>query len=360
MLHFIIESKKASGAAVVRRMVNGKYTFRVWHTDGSYTTFDAHGVPVNTGSASAVHPDAVAVYATMNDADIKNARRIAAARQNVRRLETVADGIMSRWPDGDGMPDAARRALLKLVNVAYHASGKIEGCFSIDGCAACDFCQRMIASAEGNPLVICGACYAYRDRYKESSWRRHSLNARILSGVLFTLDELHIIADVIADGGRCRFNEDGDTVNVIHARNLLRVAALRPDVFFGYFYKNTSAVGAGLIAEGYKTRDALPVNVRFIHSSILIGVPARPCWFDDGVFTVFPDERTTLAAVAAGMHECNGRRCRACGYMCYVAARRPEGPVFIAEFLRCTPAERAVIMTAYNALPGRVNSLYVG
>lgn len=263
-------------------------------------------------------------------------------RKNLAALEARAAEILEK---GDSMTADDRRALLNMIKVSYHDSGKIEGCWSIDGCACCDFCQRMIAAAAENELMICGSCYAAADSYKEAAWRRHALNARILSTVLFTAEELSALA---IEGELCRFNEDGDTVNQTHAQNLLRITFTRPQVSFGYWYKNQPAVEAGLHAEGIFTRDQLPENIRFIHSSTLIGFPVRPCWHDDAIFTVYPDAETTLAAVAAGAHECNGRRCRACGYTCYLHARRPEA-LYIAEVLRCNASQRAVKLAAYRA-----------
>lgn len=263
-------------------------------------------------------------------------------RAGLAAMETEAESIIAK---GDGMTAADRARLLELLKVSYHDSGKIEGCFSVDGNASCEFCQRMIAAAQECILIICGACYAAADAYKEAAWRRHKLNARILSSVLFTTEELTALA---IDGTRCRFNEDGDTVNVTHARNLLRIAATRPGTFFGYWYKNRPAVEGGLHAEGIFTREQLPHNVRFIHSSLLIGFPAEATWFDDGIFTVFPDAETTAEAIAAGAWECNGRRCRACGYNCYLQERRPE-PIHIAELLRCGAAKRAAVRKAYDA-----------
>ena len=271
-------------------------------------------------------------------------KRLAAMRANLAALEKAAADILEK---GDSMTEADRRDLLRIVNIAFHESGKIEGIWSIDSTAACDFCSRMIQAAADNILMICGSCYAAADAWKEAAWRRHQLNARILSTVLFTADELA----ALAIGDMCRFNEDGDTVNAIMARNYIRIILTHTASRFGYWFKNAPAVEAGLQAEGITCREQLPDNVRFIHSSALIGFPARACWFDDAIFTVYPDEKTTLAAVAAGAHECNGRKCRgsACGAFCYVMARRAADPVHVAEVLRCAASRRAAILAAYNA-----------
>lgn len=266
-------------------------------------------------------------------------RRLETMRRNLAALEARADAILAK---GDDMTAADRLELLNIVNVAFHESGKIEGIYSIDSSASCEFCSRMIKAAIDNILMICGACYAAADAWKEAAWRRHKLNARILGTVLFTVQELA----ALPVGLLCRYNEDGDTVNETMGRNYLRNAAAHPVTQFGYWYKNAPAVEAALHAEGIHSRDQLPGNVRFIHSSPLIGFPVRPLWFDDAVFTVYPDAETTAAAIAAGAWACNGRRCRACGFNCYMMQRQAE-PLQIAEYLRTNAANRARIMAAY-------------
>lgn len=271
-----------------------------------------------------------------------NEKRLETMRRNLSALESEAAAILAK---GSEMTAADRVRLLQLVNIAYHDSGKIAGLFSVDSCAACDFCQKMIRAAADNVLMICGSCYAARDAYKEAAWRRHTLNARIFSAVLFSADELRQLA---IPGLLCRFNEDGDTVNETMARNYLRIIISHPETRFGYFYKNAAAVAAGLAAEGYTTREQLPDNVRFIHSSYLIGFETSPIWFDDAIFTVYPDDATTAAAIAAGSHPCNGRKCAECGHKCYIMNRRTD-VVYIAEKLRCSADSRKVIMEAYKS-----------
>lgn len=293
--------------------------------------------------------DAAAAQAEKERRAAATAKRLETMRANLAALETRAECIFQKGEaatcgTGDGLTAADRRALLELVNVAYHDSGKIEGIYSVDSCAACDFCQRMRQASADNALMICGYCYAAADAWKEAAWRRHKLNARIFGTLLFTVEELR----TLAIGALCRMNEDGDTVNETMARNYLRIFAGHPGTRFGYWYKNAPAVAAGLAAEGIRDREHLPENVRFIHSSALIGFPAAPLWFDDAIFTVYPDAETTLQAVAAGAHECNGKRCRGCGFFCYTSERQPQ-PVHIAEVLRASAAARSVIMAAYNA-----------
>lgn len=279
-----------------------------------------------------------------------NARRLEKMRATLKALEDRAEAILVK---GDAMTAADRRELLTLINIAYHTTGKIEGIFSIDGSASCEFCQQMRKAAEDNLLIICGGCYAAADEYKEASWRRHKLNAHILSTVLFTEEELSWLT--LPQRADVRINEDGDTVNETHGRNIIRIFRVFPGCNFGYWFKNSPAVDKALHAEGYHRREDLPQNVRFIQSSLLIGFEARPVWFADCVFTVYPDDETTAAAIAAGAFECNGRRCRACGFHCYRPDRSSGKVVFIAEVLRASKAQRARILAAYQARKARIS-----
>ena len=283
---------------------------------------------------------------TTTTTNAATAARLAKMRANLSAIKAKADAILQK---GDSMTAEERHDLLTLVNVAFHeGSSKIEGLYSIDSSVTCDFCECMRDAAKKNPLMICGGCYAAKDAWKEAAWRRHKLNARILSEVLFTVEELA----TLAIGDKCRFNEDGDTVNDIMARNYLRIAASHPQTRFGYWYKNAPAVETGLHAEGYHTRETLPKNVRFIHSSLLIGFPVAALWFDDATFTVYPDEETTLTAVAEGARECNGKRCRSCGFTCYLMNRQPSA-VNIAEVLRASKATVKATRAAYDAMKAR-------
>ena len=144
-------------------------------------------------------------------------KRLASMRANLEKLEKRAGAILAK---GDSMTDVDRLELLNIVNVAYHDSGKIEGIYSIDSTASCAFCARMIQAAIDNILMICGACYAAADAWKEAAWRRHKLNARILSSVLFTIDERRALV-----GQRVYLAETGH-----RGRPLVRCSAVIQDV----------------------------------------------------------------------------------------------------------------------------------
>ena len=278
-------------------------------------------------------------------------KRLASMRANLDNLENTAHVILEK---GDAMTSDDRKTLLSLVNVAFHKGGKIDGIYSIDGTAACGFCEKMRHAAETNCLMICGMCYAARDFWKEAAFRRHRLNARILSTVLFTVEELQTLPiPMVAD---VRINEDGDVSNCIHGQNVIRLFKAFHRCSFGFWYKNTAAVSAALQAEGISRKEDKPHNVRFVHSSPLIGIPVRAMWYDDAIFTVYPDEETTVSAIRCGSYECNGRRCQNCGLNCYRPENNVDGLQHIAEVLRANKATVAAIRAAYDAFVARENN----
>lgn len=269
----------------------------------------------------------------------RNEKRLAKMRENLEKLENKAETILAKKE----LTAFDRFELLSLLNIAYHESGKIENIASIDGTSACDFCDKMRKNAENNCLMVCGYCYAWADKWKEASFRRHKLNAKILSSVLFSEDELKTLA---IPSMLCRINEDGDIVNYIHAQNILKIQKTHEYIKFGFWYKNVPAVAQALKNEGIENREQLPKNVVFVQSSLLIGFPAIPAWFTDCIFTVFPDKDTTEIAIANGAFECNGRKCKTCGFNCYMR-ERSENVQYIAEYLRTSASKRETIVNAY-------------
>ena len=280
-----------------------------------------------------------------NDKATRNAQRLESMRRNLDALESRAAALLEK---DDAMTAAERAALLQFVNVAFHeGASKIDGIYSIDGTSSCEFCATMRKAAEKDPAIICGGCYAYRDKWKEAAWRRHILNARILSNVLFTVEELKALN--VPAAALVRINEDGDITNIIHARNVLRLFVAFPSASFGFWYKNVIAVAAALELEGITCKADKPRNVRFVHSSPRIGIPAAAVWFDDVIFTVYPDKETTAAAIAAGSFPCNGARCKACGFNCYHPERNADNVQHVAEVLRASAATVKMQRELYDA-----------
>lgn len=195
----------------------------------------------------------------------------------------------------------------------------------------------MIEHAANNPLVICGYCY---DDAQESRWKnvenRHGLNMRILSAIDFTLEELATLPITAI----CRFNSSGDVPNETYARNCIKIAMSHP-------YAKT-ALWAKNVPDCEKAFDELgkPANMIFVQSSLLIGIPCKRSKYADYTFTVYPDEQTTQAAINSGARECNGKKCRECGYKCYMGTW--EKGTDIAELLRVPSKTRAAIMAEYN------------
>lgn len=229
-----------------------------------------------------------------------------------------------------------RIELLTIYAPSYHDSGKIEGITSLDSsCSNCEFCKHMLKAAESDETIICGLCYdKQQEAYKKHLRNRHSLNMLIMQEIEYTETELaHVNLTKLS-----RINSSGDTPNETYARNMLRLAKVNPWVQMGYWAKHTAPVIKACDAVGK------PKNVTLIQSSIHIGKPAKLQRYFDYTFTVYPDKESTLKAIANGASECNGRKCRECGFKCYYGTHTGTD---IAEVLRgANKAKRAAIMAA--------------
>lgn len=261
------------------------------------------------------------------------------------RVDTLINQIKSSTNEQE--KHMLRLQLLRYLCVNMHKlsfdakgnprGGKIAGIPSIDGNAmGTPFCQKMRELAKKYPelKLICGCCYAcgQQEVFKVLVQMAHLRNVRILSEVEFTEDELATIY-IPADLERpfCRNNEDGDTVNVTHARNLIRIAKTHICHHFGWWYKHRTVVYIALDELGK------PENIELIFSVPTISAPidrikAMAGRYDDKVFAVFETAEEVDRAVADGFVRCNGVKCYVCGYRCY--RHHDGGVLYIAEQMR--------------------------
>lgn len=228
--------------------------------------------------------------------------------------------------ESDNIDEIARYELLSIYKAAYHDSGKIEGITSYDSTATnCEFCKAMRKAAESNPAHICRYCYDYA---QEHSFRganivnRHTINMLIMSSVEFTVDELKRVNATYIN----RVNSSGDTPNEIYAGNMLKIAYAFPVFRFAYWAKNKAAVIAACDKYGK------PANMTLVQSSPIIGKPVKLAKYFDIVFTVYATKESIAEALANGACECNGKKCRDCGYKCYLNGWKKGSNV--AEYLR--------------------------
>ena len=243
------------------------------------------------------------------------------------RLERDARRVFELLAAGaDKLTPADRLELLRIYNVAFHESGKIEGIFSLDSSATnCGFCRKMREYAAAHPekQCICGSCYDVRQEgFKLAALARHTLNLIIMSATVYSREELATVPVF----GLTRINSSGDSSGDIYAENMVLFAAAHPACRVSAWAKNT----AGYIRACRK--HGKPANLILICSSPFIDKAApRPEYFDY-VFTVYSTPEKVQEALAAGAMECNGKKCRDCGYSCYNGTW-PEGSN-IAELLR--------------------------
>lgn len=233
---------------------------------------------------------------------------------------------------------ADRMVLLSIYKAAYHESGKIEGITSYDSSATnCEFCAGMRKAAESNPAHICRYCYDFAQEHSfkgANVVNRHSLNMLIMSEVEFTREELATVNASYIN----RVNSSGDTPNVIYAKNMLNIAYSHAACKFGYWAKNTAAVIAACDEIGK------PANVTLVQSSPIIGKPAKLAKYFDVVFTVYATKEGVENAIAEGAKECNGKKCKDCGFKCYLNGWNPGDN--IAEYLRVDAKTREAMTKA--------------
>lgn len=243
------------------------------------------------------------------------------------RLEKDARRVFELLAAGpEKLTPSERLELLRIYNVAFHESGKIEGIFSLDSSATnCGFCRKMREYAAAHPekKCICGSCYDVRQEgFKLAALARHTLNLIIMSATVYSREELATVPVY----GLTRINSSGDSSGDIYAENMVLFAAAHPACRVTAWAKNT----AGYIRACRK--HGKPENLLLICSSPFIDKTAPLPEYFDYTFTVYSTPEKIREALAAGAMECNGKKCRECGYSCYTGAW-PEGSN-IAELLR--------------------------
>lgn len=220
--------------------------------------------------------------------------------------------------------------LLSIYNISYHSSGKIEGIFSLDSTATnCLFCDSMRNVAKNNQAHICGMCYDFaQEQYKVQALNRHSLNLMIMSTVEFSVEELA----TLTAGELVRINSSGDIENIIHAKNMIKYAISHPFSSVALWAKNTVPVISACDELGK------PKNITLIQSSCIIGnIPKKAKYFDY-VFVVYANKNSIEKAINSGACECNGKKCRECGFKCYKKLWPCDS--VIAEYLRGIDASK--------------------
>lgn len=229
----------------------------------------------------------------------------------------LAKPLLEKAEAGVELTDMERAILVSIISVPYHTSGKIEGLLSIDSSASgCEFCKWMREIAEqlkahGNDKHICGECYASRGRFLLNNVKnRHELNMAILSIVEFKS------GDFVRMGlmELVRINSDGDIRNVTHARNIIRIMNDNAFARFGWWGKNVKDITSAMDELGK------PKNCILIASSFLIGKVIKLPRYFDYTFTAYETEEDVQEAIRNGSVECNGRKCKDCGFMCYKGA----------------------------------------
>ena len=230
---------------------------------------------------------------------------------------------------------ADKYRLLAIYRPSYHETGKIEGVTSYDSTATnCEFCELMRKAAEQQKLHICGYCYDYAQEHGFKGvnvLNRHTLNMIIMSCVEFEIEELKVLNASYIN----RVNSSGDVPNVTYARNMIKLGYAFSSLRFAFWAKNTFAVKQACKELGK------PKNMILVQSSCIIGYVPKLEEYFDFVFVVFlTKEAIEEALKSKKCGECNGKKCKACGYKCYTGAWTEEGVNVVCEFLRVTKEKR--------------------
>lgn len=236
-------------------------------------------------------------------------------------IETVA-AILSK----DVVNHFDRMQLLRIYNIAYHETGKIEGVWSLDSTATnCDYCRKMREYAAAHPEldIVCGYCYDFaQELYRYNTLNRHTLNMIIMESVEFEIEELA----TLPAGELVRVNSSGDSSNDTYAENMIKFCIAHPNSKCGIWSKHTITYIHACDKYGK------PANVVLIQSSPFVNKPVKRAKYFDYVFTVYKSKEAVEKAIENGACECNGKKCADCGYKCYFGLWA-EG-ANIAEFLR--------------------------
>ena len=236
------------------------------------------------------------------------------------------------------LTQADKYRLLSIYRPSYHESGKIEGITSYDSTATnCDFCKLMRKASEEQKLHICGYCYDYEQEHSFKGvnvLNRHTLNMVIMSHVEFEVEELRMLNASYIN----RVNSSGDVPNVTYARNMIKLAYAFINLRFAFWAKNTYAVKQACKELGK------PKNLVLVQSSCIIGYVPKLEEYFDFVFVVYlTKEDIEKALESKDCGECNGKKCKACGYKCYSGEWIKEGVKVVCEFLRVTKDKREEI-----------------
>lgn len=175
--------------------------------------------------------------------------------------------------------------LVNALNITTH-DGKMEGYYSLS--TSCLMNPRCIARM-ANPDLICHECFsAALQAFREGLADRCVINSVVLSSVLIPIEYFrtgrkNAIKKALATLREFRLESFGDVINVIHARNYLRLVKAFPRTLFGMWTKNPDIWEEAIELEGGK-----PENLVWNESSPKKNERVKnPSKHADHVFTVY-------------------------------------------------------------------------
>ena len=186
-----------------------------------------------------------------------------------------------------------------------HLTGKMEKVRAISSYAGQNAsCMAMMKNKE----TVCSHCYAYKQ--VESGIYPNQRAALERNGKALS-KKLLDIAPNLSKQEVFRFEAHGDVINVIHARNFIRIAKANPNTNFSAFTKRPNIYAEALDIEGK------PNNLNIVISSPLVNTPVdfrKQYPFVDVVFTVYDKEHKP--SNSEWKCRCSKGSCNACRF-CY-------------------------------------------
>lgn len=238
----------------------------------------------------------------------------------INRKEIARRALFDSLKGKETLNTLEERALLDWIETSA-LTGKLEAFWSLSSSPISNpFCKIRLNDAR----MICNKCFSEASlHYKKELKEKLAFHSDVLSRWLISEEAWSTYNfPVLLYNPYGRIESHGDVMNVIHARNYIRLIKTHKHITFGVWSKNIGFWNTALKLEGGK-----PDNMTFIASSPLYNkpmfIPDSCKWFVDKVFTVYTLEYAMKNHIDIN---CGGRKCKHC-LKCY----KNKGSFYINE-----------------------------
>lgn len=238
-------------------------------------------------------------------------------------LAFVVDLLNQAVKDLSYVADSVFVALVKSIWIVHHAALKLEGIDSISSSVIDNIicqCRRKIKDC------ICKSCYADSQQRRNFGLQEHNIiNGIIFRNILIPVKFFRILPIF---SKYLRVESFGDVMNVIQARNYIRIIKAFPDRRSAIWSKNI-----GIWEKAFKI-EGKPANCTYIHSSGTVNQVdefATEYEFVDHIFTVYDKAYAKKHNIIIN---CGGRKCMECIIKrknCYYRVNKNNNTLYINE-----------------------------